>query len=358
MTLIDNDEQRLLRDSLRRMLGDRQSDDPSAAPGPEFWRDLARLGLTGLPVAPEYGGSGCGMAETAVVLQELGRAGLRTAYGPCVAVAAAVLQDAGGPPGVLSGMAAGEEIVAVAIGSGLSAFPDRAGGWRLEGSVQGIANADTATRFLIAAEGADGDGMLALLPAEAPGLVRSPGLLPCGSPMAGLTLDGVRLENGDVLAMGGTGLALRDAARGRMALALMSEALGAMDAMLALSTEHLSIRHQFGQPLARFQALQHRLADMFVEIELARSSQIDALAVWELPGATLDQRLARVASAQLQTSIAIRHSGPEAIQFHGGMGMAWEHRVGHLFKRATAIDLLLGGEDAALEHLTTAHRQA
>ena len=342
MTLIETEEQTLLRDMLRRYL----ADAPSPADGPgAVWQGLADLGVLALPMAESAGGSGCGMAELAVAMSELGRALRPEPFVACVVQGAGLIEASPVAAGLLTEVGAGRLVLALADGlSGPGQVT--ATGDRLRGSVPQVAGG--AGRLVVAARDAADVPGLWLVEAGGPGVVLAPVTGPDGIVRAALRLDdapGLLLSAGDGVK------AELAAVQDRATICHLAEALGVMDAVLEMTVAHLTTRHQFGRPLAACQVLQHRAAEMFVELELARSMLAHAVAV-EGAGPDAADRAAAVAVAQLRICRAIRHLGPEAIQLHGGMGMAWETRVGHLFKRALAIDLMLGGEGAALDRLT------
>lgn len=350
MTLIETEEQHMLRYMLRRFLAETCDSCPAGTTPPALWPGLAELGALTLTLDEAQGGSGCGTAELAVVLSELGRTGTTVPYVSCVVRAAGLIQAAGSPAqqqAVLPEVGAGRLMLAAA--DGLSG-PDRitASGTALTGRARGLAPG--AARIVVAARDGYGAAGLYLVDTAAPGVALQQGIGPDGSANDSLTLSAAPAE---LIASGAVATAALAEVEDRSTTCLLAEAVGAMDAMLGLTVDHLNTRQQFGRALSTFQVLQHRVAEMFVEIEMARSMLIHAVAMAP-PDADPVVRRAAVAAAQLRICTAIRHVGPEAIQLHGGMGMAWEHRVGHLFKRTTAIDLALGGDSAALDRLADA----
>jgi alkylation response protein AidB-like acyl-CoA dehydrogenase len=139
----------------------------------------------------------------------------------------------------------------------------------------------------------------------------------------------------------------------RLVLMRVAEALGIMEQVLDLTADHLRNRSQFGQPLARFQALQHRLAEMFVEVQEVRSILYRGLAYIEAPAPT---RQAAVSAAKVVTNSASRLVGAQGIQLHGGVGMTDEYAVGHHFKRLIAIEKAFGDTDYHVKRLARTYR--
>lgn len=173
--------------------------------------------------------------------------------------------------------------------------------------------------------------------------------------MAELTLDNVRLEAGALLCEEGQGYALLERVIGRGVLALCAESLGAMEAAKAATLEYLRTRKQFGAPIGKFQALQHRMADLLLEIEQARSAVINAAAALDADRITRERALsaAKATIGRIGTLVA-----EECIQLHGGIGMTWELPLAHYAKRLVMIDHQLGDEDHHLERYIALGREA
>ena len=203
--------------------------------------------------------------------------------------------------------------------------------------------------------GDEEDGIsLFLVEASAPGLSARGYALVDGGRAAELTLDQVRVPQAALLGQAGAGHALLEHATGRGLLALCAEALGAMDCARDATLEYLRTRRQFGAPIGSFQALQHRMADLLLEIEQARSAVINAATALDLP-----DRLAReqALSAAKYTIGRIGTLVAEGIQLHGGIGMTWELPLAHYAKRLVMIDHQLGDEDHHLRRYIALGRQ-
>ncbi|HLX02232.1 MAG TPA: acyl-CoA dehydrogenase, partial [Trinickia sp.] len=163
-----------------------------------------------------------------------------------------------------------------------------------------------------------------------------------GSSVAEVTLDGARVPAAALIGVEGGALPLVEAAREVATAGLCSEAVGAMDALLALTLSYVKTRKQFGAPIGSFQALQHRMADVALEIEQARSAVINAAAALDGPRLVRERALsaAKVTIGRVGALVAT-----EAVQLHGGIGMTWELPLAHYAKRLVMIDHQLGDED-------------
>ncbi|RDK06429.1 acyl-CoA dehydrogenase family protein [Cupriavidus lacunae] len=370
-----NDEHIALRDAVRRFCdgeypahrrGDAETDGEAAA----RWAAMADLGLLGLPLAADVGGSEQGPTEMMLVAQELGRALGGGAWLSSVVLAGQLLDEAGTPPQRqqwLPALAAGQARLALAIGEadarydlshvGTLARPDD-DGWVLDGTKTLVLDGAQADAFIVAArtagEAADEQGVtLFLIPADAPGLAVREFRTLDGRSAAHLTLRHVGAGTDAVLGQAGAALPVIVAAADRANAALCAEAVGALEALLDLTAEQLKTRKQFGSLLAKFQVLQHRVADMLIALEQCKSMAcVAAMAVADGDAA---QRRRLVSAAKTVIGQAGRQVGQWAIQMHGAMGMTDECRVGHYAKRLMVINQLFG--DAG-HHLASFARQA
>ena len=210
-------------------------------------------------------------------------------------------------------------------------------------------DAPSAHKLIVSAGVADANEVaLFLLDANAPGVTLRSYPLIDGTRAADIELRGVRVNRSSLLVKGREALEVLDEAIDRLILARVSEGLGAMEVVLQLASEHLRSRQQFGQPLIRFQALQHRLAEMFVEIQETRSILYRGLAYIEAPAA---ERRAAVSAAKIVAANAGRIVGEQGIQLHGGVGMTEEYQVGHYYKRLIALEKAFGDVDYHLARL-------
>jgi alkylation response protein AidB-like acyl-CoA dehydrogenase len=306
-----------------------------------LWRTLAgEMGLAGMAVPERFGGGGASLRESAVVLEELGRGVAPVPFLSSAVVATTVLlaADAADP---LTKLAAGETVAVLAVpfvtgpGSPLPAIT--ADGDRLTGSVTGVADGAAADLLLVPA--ADG---LYLVDATADGVTRTGVVsLDLTRPLADIRLDGA---TGQRIADGGAAVAAGLTAGAAL---LASEQLGLAEWCLDTTVAYVKVRHQFGRPVGSFQALKHRLADVWVDLTQARAVARYA-AVCAAEG---DPDLPVAASvAQAFCSPMAVKAAEECVQLHGGIGFTWEHPA-HLFlKRAKA--------DAAGYGSADRHRQA
>ena len=360
-------EQTLLRDGLNKFLAARYDLEKSRAAAktgagwqPDIWRGFAEeLGILGATLPESVGGSGGGSAEAMVIAEELGCALVTEPFVDTVIVAGGLLSRAGGDAAaaVLERIAAGAAVVALAAtepASGehweaISTAAVRDGDhWVLNGAKAVVVSAPLATHLLIVARaGKSTDGQaLSLFLTEF-----DPTAPPAGLTMhsyrtiddrraADLVFDNYRLPADALLQTdAGPSLAL---ARDEGAAAVCAEAVGAMRKVLADTVDYSKQRQQFGQPIGSFQVLQHRMVDMYMELEQAVSAAY--LAVLNL-GAEPDTRARAVSAAKATVGRAARFIGQNAVQLHGGMGMTEELAIGHYFKRLTALQYEFGSTD-------------
>lgn len=360
-------EQQLLRDGLSKFLSTRYDLAASRAaaktgPGwqPGIWRSFAdELGILGAVLPEEVGGMGGGPVELMVIAEALGHALVIEPYVDTVVVAGGLLRRAGGPSAtsVLERIVAGTAVVALAgtePESGddldrLSTTAERDGDrWVLTGSKIVAIGAPLATHLLISA-GTSGGGIslfLVDLEAAASGVTVHGYRTIDDRRAADVVLDGVRLPADALLGSPGQAGPSLEQARDEGAAAIAAEAVGCMRKVLADTVEYCKQRQQFGQPIGGFQVLQHRMVDMYLELEQAVAAVY--LAVLHLD-ADPAARARAVSAAKVTIGHAARFIGQNAVQLHGGMGMTEELAIGHYFKRLTAIEYEFGSTDY---HLT------
>jgi alkylation response protein AidB-like acyl-CoA dehydrogenase len=216
-------------------------------------------------------------------------------------------------------------------------------GWRLTGSAPIVTAAAAATHVVVSAVLPDGKTALALLPRDANGLAWTDVPLIDGT-LAGALVADARLAEADLIATDAQ--ALLQAVHDATLAALGAEITGIIAALIAITVDFASQRTQFGKPIAQFQVIKHRLADMYVEGEIARSMAL--LAATKLDGDPVE-RAAAAAACKARTGKAGRMVGQNAIQIHGGIGTTDELIVGHYFKRLLAIEALFGGVSTHLK---------
>jgi alkylation response protein AidB-like acyl-CoA dehydrogenase len=358
-----DDEQNALREAVRGLLDRAYGDSEQrrrvtgAEPGfdEKTWARLAEMGLLGLPFPEESGGMGAGPVEVAIVAEEIGRVLAPEPFVEAVVLTGGLVQAEGTAAQreeLIGGLAEGSLIPAfahaepgtrwTATASGVRATRD-GGGWTLTGVKEPVLNGARADVLLVSAV-ADGATRLFVVRGDAEGLTRSGYRTHDGGRAARVAFDGTPAEPlGD--AADQAPVVERVLAQARIAYA--HEAVGAMSTALTTTAEYLKTRKQFGVTLNKFQALTFRAADMYVSLELARSTALWATLVQDAGGDVVQAAL----RARLQTSRASRHIGKDAIQLHGGIGMTAEYKVGHYTSRLTAIDHVLGDGDWALARL-------
>ena len=356
-------EQNDLRDAVRGLLARTYSDSEQrravvkADPGfdEKTWSRLAEMGLLGLPFAEDDGGMGAGPVEVAIVAEEIGRVLAPEPFIETVVLAGGLVAAVGTAEQkgeLLGGISEGTTIAVFAHAEpGTRWTPTAEGvtatqsgdGWTLTGVKEPVPSGARADVLVVSALLADGGTGLFLVQGDASGLTRTGYRTVDGTRAAN-----VRFEGTPAVALGsGDQTAAIERALAEARIAYGHEAIGAMDTALRTTAEYLKTRKQFGVTLNKFQALTFRAADMYVSLELARSTALWASMVQEAGGDVVQA----ADRARLQVSRAGRHIGKEAIQLHGGIGVTAEYSVGHYTSRLTAIDHLLGDGDWALSRL-------
>ena len=373
MDFSHSDDRRMLADTLDRFIAGRS--DPMArarlsdtAPGydPAVWAGFAELGAIGALFSPDHGGFGGGGFDIMVVFEALGR-GLVAAPFLSTLMSGAVLAAAGRADEV-EAIVAGTRIVAFAHDEPLSGYDrsciatraQRSGeGWVLSGGKSVIRDAE-GVDLLVAARTSggedDADGIsLFLVPSGTSGV--SLNAYPCvdGGRAAEVALNDVALPKSALVGVEGGGSALIADAMAAGTLALCAEALGLMEVIRGATVEYLRTRVQFGEPIGRNQALQHRMATVLLEIEQARSAVINAAAALDRNGADRERVLSAAKYTIGKTGTFVAE---EAIQLHGGIGMTWELAMTHFAKRLVLINHQLGDEDYHLSRYIALGRAA
>jgi alkylation response protein AidB-like acyl-CoA dehydrogenase len=365
-----SDEQRQLHDVVERYLSEQysferfQSIKRSAAGwDPSVWRGLADLGVLAITVPAAQGGLGFGPLETLAMMGDCGRSLLLEPVLSSAVIATAVLRafaDETSAGELLTGMGTGEKIAVLAHFETDARFESqwvttrarRAGeSYQLDGHKGVVMHAGAADMLLVSArtagEAGDAEGVsLFLVPRATPGVVLDAYPTVDGQRAADVYLQGVELPAGSRLGPEGKALAAVQAALDIGLAALCAESVGVMQALVDATVEYVRQRQQFGQPIGRFQALQHRIADMVIHLEQARS--MSYLAALRCTDADIGERRRALSAAKAVIGQAGRFVGQQSVQLHGGMGMTDELKVSHWFKRLTAAQLMFGDSDAHL----------
>jgi alkylation response protein AidB-like acyl-CoA dehydrogenase len=320
------------------------------------WATLAELGMTALPVPEEQGGFSGTAVDMFVVMQELGRGLVVEPYLATV-IGAEFLKLGGGHAALLEQVAGGELILACALGERQSrheladiattAVQD-GDAYVINGSKSVVVHGAQAGSVIVSARSAgaqrDHDGIsLFVLPLDTAGITVTGYRTLDGQRAADIAFANVRAPASALIGTAGAGWDILEAAADYGAGLLCAEALGAMEAIFAATLEYLKTRTQFGAPIGKFQALQHRMADMFIHLEQARSMAL--LAAVKLASSDADERRRAVSAAKFRVGQAMKFVGQQAVQLHGGMGVTNELPAAHHFKRLTMIELTMGDSD-------------
>ena len=359
-----SDEQRLLKDSVERLMADRYAFDQRRSYGkeaggwsPALWSHYAELGLLGLPFAEAYGGFGGGAVEIMLVMEAFGRALILEPYLATVVLGGTALRLAGNDaqksatlPPVGEGrmtlaFAHGERQARYDLTDVLTTAKPTAHGWVLEGAKSIVAHGDGADRLIVSAriagERNDPDGIgLFLVDARANGVARRSYPMRDGTRAAEISLSGVEVARADMLGEHGNAMPVIERVVEAGIAATSAEAVGAMEAMHAMTLEYLRTRQQFGKPIGQNQVLQHRAAEMLIALEQGRSMAMLAAMMVDEPDPV--ERAHNIAMAKVGVGQASRFVAQNAIQLHGGIGMTEEYAVGHYFRRVMVVEHMFG----------------
>lgn len=357
-----DDNQRMLFDMVDRFLTDKHDlvsrekllKDPAAEAA--LWREMAELGLMGAAFPEEVGGFASSSADAFVVMERFGRHLVTQPYLYTAVICGRLLIE--GLSGdrreaAIAEVIGGERQLALAAGSShmlrsaedttFTATRDGAG-WTLSGRMPVVLNGDRADRLVVAARTAGAAGeregvTLFLIDAAASGVSRRAFRMIDAFGAAELVLDGVTVGADSVLGEVDGGLPLVETALDHGVVAACGEAVGAMEYLIPATAEYTRTRIQYGAPLAKFQVLQHRMADMYIQTQTAKSMAL--VAAMALDGdATERQRMA--SAAKVQVGRSGKYVGYQAVQLHGGMGVSEELDIGHHYIRLNVINQLFG----------------
>jgi alkylation response protein AidB-like acyl-CoA dehydrogenase len=330
----------------------------------QAWEALAELGMMALPVPEAQDGFGASGADMFFVMQELGRGLMVEPYLATVCGIEFLKQDAGKFADLLQQAATGALHLACALDEPQARFnrsdvalTARAEGenYILSGRKTVVLHGAQADRLIVSARGSGErrapDGIsLFVVEADAPGISRSDYRTIDGMRAADIDFADLRVTPAMQIGQTGAGWEIIDAVSDYARVLLCAEAVGIMDAVYATTLEYLKTRRQFDQPIGSFQALQHRMAEMFVEVEQARS--IAMLAASRVHATDPKARRVAVSAAMIRVGQAARCVGQEAIQLHGGIGMTNEMRVAHYFKRLVVFGAAQGDVDHHINRFT------
>jgi alkylation response protein AidB-like acyl-CoA dehydrogenase len=362
-----SNEQIALQDTLQRFIArdygfERRRELARSAPGysAEAWSRYAELGLLSLPFPEEFGGLGGNAVDIMLVMELAGRGLLLEPLLSTVVMCGGLIRDAGSEAlkrMMLPRIGAGELKLALACCEAAGRYElahvactavPTGGGWRLSGRKTVVLDAPSADYFLVSARsgGKAGDARgisLFLIGRETAGVTLFPYATQSGGRAGDLRLADVALDAAALIGEPDGGLPIIERAADQGIAALCAESVGIIFALNEATLNYLKTRRQFGVPIGKFQALQHRMADMFIAAEQARSMAINAAVFADSEDAA--ERRRAVSGAKAYIGQAARLVGQQAVQMHGAMGLVDDLIVSHYFKRLTMIDLSLGDVD-------------
>jgi len=365
MALLLNEEQTMLRDSARSFLADnapvaqlrqlRDGHDPAGFAGPT-WSAFAELGFAGVAVAEAHGGTGLGAVEVGVLMEQIGRHRSALPFLSSGVVAARLLQLAGSPAqqaAWLPRIARGEAIATLALDEGPKHRTDdialraqaHSGSWTLAGTKTFVPDGHVASLLLVAARADDGVAIFAV-PRDAAGVQVERTVMADAHNAARVLLLDVQLPDEARLPAGNEAALQQALDLGRAAAA--AELLGIADEVFERTLDYLKQRKQFGKLIGEFQALQHRAATLYVDIELARAALAKALQALD---ATPQRAAEAVAIAKAKCGTAATLAVQESVQMHGGMGMTDPLDFGLFMKRARVLQELWGDSGWQMDRL-------
>ncbi len=318
------------------------------------WKTFADFGILALPFHENFGGLNGNAVDTMLVMEMLGRGLALEPYVSTVVLCGGLLRDAGTTAqkeALLPAIAGGELMLALAhFEAGARYELDRVAttatpngsGWQLDGAKAVVLGAPSADKLIVSAR--DGKGLsLFLVDARAPDVTLRAYPTQDGARAADIKLSKVAVGTDALIGTAGGALPAIERALDYANAALCAEAVGIMSALNEVTLEYLKTRKQFGVPIGKFQALQHRMADMVIATEQARS--MATLAAVRVDSADPAERSRSVAAAKAYVTQSARLVGQHAVQLHGGMGVVDELNVAHYFKRLTMIGLTFGDAD-------------
>ena len=359
-----SDEQRLLKDSVDRLLTDRYAFDQRKNYLKEphgwstaLWSQFAELGLLGLPFAEEYGGFGGGAVEIMLVMEAFGRALVAEPYlatvvlgGAAIRLGATDAQKSAILPAIAEGrmklaFAHGERQARYDVTDVMTTAHHGGQGWVLDGAKSVVTHGDCADKLIVSARNAgerDADHgiTLFLVDANANGVTRRGYAMRDEQRAAEVSLSSVEVSQDAVLGEVGEGLSIIKRVIEAGIAATAAESVGAMEALHAMTLEYSRTREQFGRPIGTYQVVQHRLAEMLMSLEQGRSMAMLAAMMVDEPDA--NEREHNIAMAKVGIGQAGRFVSQNAVQLHGGIGMTEELAVGHYFRRCMVIERLFG----------------
>jgi alkylation response protein AidB-like acyl-CoA dehydrogenase len=364
MDLNLSDEQRLLRESVDRFINEtydadhrrRTAGDPLGF-SPQIWKQFAELGWLALPIGEAYGGLGAGAIETGILMEAFGRGLVAEPYLATVVIGAGLIAECGSEAqrqAILPGVADGSLLLAFAHSERAARFDlahvetsarKASDGWRLDGHKTAVLDGNAANQIIVSARiagdnGTAGNLCLFLVPSGTAGITLRDFARLGGGRACNLDLSDVRLTAEALLGDGSDCLPEIESVVDRALAALGSEAVGVMQTLLEKTLEYTKVRQQFGRPLSANQVIRHRLADMAMQCDEARSIALRAALMTDAEPVA---RSRAASGAKAKIGKCARFVAEQAVQLHGAMGVTEELDIGSYFKRLLAFDTLFGG---------------
>ncbi len=361
-----SEEQSMLRDTVASFLRDRYDFDTrraitrsEAGWRPDYWKAFAEeLGILAAPFAEEHGGLGGGPIENMIVMEEFGKHLVVEPYLGTVVIGGGFLKHSGAPIAgeVIGRIIGGEAVLAFAYAeptgrynlADLSTTAKKDGeGWVVNGHKAVVVGGPWATHLIVTARTSGGQRdrqgvSVFLVEKNTPGVTTRDYPTVDGARASEVAFENVRVGPEALLGPADQGLPLVEQVVDEAIAALCAEAVGCMRKLHEGTLDYARQRKQFGVPIATFQVLQHRMVDMFMNLEQSVSMTYMATLKLDEPA---EERAKAASAAKVQIGKAARFVGQSAIQIHGGMGMTDELAIGHYFKRTTIIEQAFGGVD-------------
>jgi len=338
-----SDEQAMIKDSVTRFIAERDG-------ASDRWPQFAKLGWLGIGTPDELGGFG-GPVETLILMEAFGRGLVTEPYATGVVLAGTILRAAGRRD-LLDALLAGAERFAVAYDEAEARYDPRhvrtvaelrADGYRLNGRKIRVITPPTPATLIVSARCGERIALFAV-PPDATGVTRRDVRTEDGRTAATVDFTDTPLGAEALVGAVDGGLDLLEQGLDHATGAVCAEAVGVMSVLFELTLGYLKERRQFNVTIGSFQALQHRMAEMFTELELARS--MSYVAAMTLAGASTPlERMRGISAAKVQIARSGRFVGQNAIQLHGAIAMAEEYKAGGYFKRLTTLERLFGDAD-------------
>ncbi len=372
MPLYLDDDQTVLQDTIRDFVAEhapvshmralRDAEDKTGF-SRDLWKQFAEMGFTGILIGEDQGGLGLGHVEAGVVLEQIGRNLSPSPFLTTAVAAVEALKGTGQAERWFPGIIAGETVAALAIDEAakhrdsIAMTAERAGnGFRLTGAKRFVAHGHTADLIIVAARTAggadDADGItLFAVPKDAAGLSANAERLADASLAARLDFDGVEVDADAVIGEVDAGRAPLDRLLRAGRTGASAELLGVGGGAMDMTIGYMKQRKQFGTLIGSFQALQHRAAHLYSEMEVARAAVLKAQQLLDLGSDRADEA---VSVAKAMTALATTLSVQESVQMHGGIGMTDEYDIGFYMKRARVLAELFGDANFHADRLAIA----